>query len=843
MDYLGLGERILLKRIVCGIMLMLILGSIFFSAIMLVRSDIVEHDLVVFWNEPIVNERNHLRNGTSTVLNMTVFNNGSSVEDVILQLLINGTYVLNSSMPNLAPGHVFWSTYFWVPEEGDYYLTAYAPPVENETHTANNNDTKWVRVCPDKSPIASFTFEPEIEPNIIFVDKNVTFDASASNDDLDWGTIVRYEWDWNDTTTNTTTEPIINHIFHEPRTYNVTLVVVDNNGNDSLPAWRLVAAEKKPVASFTVRESHEYGEGPPPYYVNDTLTFDASSSEPDGGHIVWYLWDFNDTTPPENTTLPQTLHSYTFPGTYNVTLIIADNNTLTDSYSKWVNIAIGFPVANFTVQYPSSPPYYVGEPLRFDASASHDSDWGYIDVYHWDFGDLTSVVNETDPIAYHSYMAEGEYTVTLTVTDNSNLTSSPVNITLSVSSRVYLKVEPQTVETNPGEKTLNINITIANVTDLESFEFKLSWPPDWLPHSTSPILLGKPIDIIEGSFLGNQFGPEGMRWNCKNDEDVGEGYILVNCTFFTDIVPTEERTGSGTLANIILSVETSGNSTLDLTEIKLLNSDGENIPHEVEYGYFYTTRPVANFAYSPPAVPNQAETFDASSSYDPDNLYDLTPGPIVNYLWDWDDTTTNTTTEPIINHTFTSGVFRVNLTVTDDDGETWWIIYYVPTVNVTLDVKPCQGAFNETAGLYETAGRLPINVTVTNNGEFTETFTVTVYANDTTIGNRTVTIPAGGSENIDFSLDTSVFQKGNYSISAHAPGNITYADYLVGVYLTGDVDHNGAVNIYDVVKITGIYGSELGDPEFTYNTDLDCNGKIQIYDVVICTGHYGQEDP
>jgi len=404
LDYLGLGERILLKRIVCGIMLMLILGSIFFSAIMLVRSDIVEHDLVVFWNEPIVNERNHLRNGTSTVLNMTVFNNGSSVEDVILQLLINGTYVLNSSMPNLAPGHVFWSTYFWVPEEGDYYLTAYAPPVENETHTANNNDTKWVRVCPDKSPIASFTFEPEIEPNIIFVDKNVTFDASASNDDLDWGTIVRYEWDWN-------------------------------------------------------------------------------------------------------------------------------------------------------------------------------------------------------------------------------------------------------------------------------------------------------------------------------------------------------------------------------------------------------------------------------------------------------DTTTNTTTEPIINHTFTSGVFRVNLTVTDDDGETWWIIYYVPTVNVTLDVKPCQGAFNETAGLYETAGRLPINVTVTNNGEFTETFTVTVYANDTTIGNRTVTIPAGGSENIDFSLDTSVFQKGNYSISAHAPGNITYADYLVGVYLTGDVDHNGAVNIYDVVKITGIYGSELGDPEFTYNTDLDCNGKIQIYDVVICTGHYGQEDP
>jgi len=47
-------------------------------------------------------------------------------------------------------------------------------------------------------------------------------------------------------------------------------------------------------------------------------------------------------------------------------------------------------------------------------------------------------------------------------------------------------------------------------------------------------------------------------------------------------------------------------------------------------------------------------------------------------------------------------------------------------------------------------------------------------------------------------------------------------------------------HIYDVVKITGIYGSKCGDPQFNPNSDLDDDGEIKIYDVVMCTSHYGQ---
>jgi len=75
------------------------------------------------------------------------------------------------------------------------------------------------------------------------------------------------------------------------------------------------------------------------------------------------------------------------------------------------------PVASFT----HSPTYPVAnDTVTFNASASHDPD-GYIATYSWNFddGNITAVSN---PIITHSYLNYGNYTVTLTVTDNDGLT-------------------------------------------------------------------------------------------------------------------------------------------------------------------------------------------------------------------------------------------------------------------------------------------------------------------------------------------------------------------------------------------------------------------------------------
>jgi parallel beta-helix repeat protein len=59
--------------------------------------------------------------------------------------------------------------------------------------------------------------------------------------------------------------------------------------------------------------------------------------------------------------------------------------------------------------------------------------------------------------------------------------------------------------------------------------------------------------------------------------------------------------------------------------------------------------------------------------------------------------------------------------------------------------------------------------------------------------------------------------------------------------LTGDVDWDGDVDIYDIVKITGVYRSKRGDSSWNPYVDLDQDGEIKIYDVVRATSHYGSE--
>jgi|GEM_PF-3350488 len=57
----------------------------------------------------------------------------------------------------------------------------------------------------------------------------------------------------------------------------------------------------------------------------------------------------------------------------------------------------------------------------FDAEASSDD--GYITNYRWNWGDGT-FTNGTNSAPGHTYAAHGNYTVTLTVTDNASHTDS-----------------------------------------------------------------------------------------------------------------------------------------------------------------------------------------------------------------------------------------------------------------------------------------------------------------------------------------------------------------------------------------------------------------------------------
>ncbi|HUV02832.1 MAG TPA: PKD domain-containing protein [Desulfobacteria bacterium] len=75
------------------------------------------------------------------------------------------------------------------------------------------------------------------------------------------------------------------------------------------------------------------------------------------------------------------------------------------------------PVASFTYS-PENPA--VSEEITFDASSSNDPD-GTIEKYQWNFGDGNSTEGK---VVTHAYSKAGDYTATLTVTDNDGLQNS-----------------------------------------------------------------------------------------------------------------------------------------------------------------------------------------------------------------------------------------------------------------------------------------------------------------------------------------------------------------------------------------------------------------------------------
>lgn len=77
---------------------------------------------------------------------------------------------------------------------------------------------------------------------------------------------------------------------------------------------------------------------------------------------------------------------------------------------------------------------------------------------------------------------------------------------------------------------------------------------------------------------------------------------------------------------------------------------------------------------------------------------------------------------------------------------------------------------------------------------------------------------------------------GAWSVGWKAFQNTTFT---VEYQVPADFDDNHEIEIYDVIKVTGIYGAKSGDPEWNPEMDLKPDGAIGIYDVVRVTGIYG----
>jgi PKD repeat protein len=246
-------------------------------------------------------------------------------------------------------------------------------------------------------PQADFTWCPSSPQTC----ETVTFDASTSTPGS--GPIVSYNWNFGDGNTTSVPDSVVTHQYTNFGTFTVTLNITNSDG-----AWdtesKTITVRAHPHAAFTYS----------PHYpqVNETVTFDASASTPDGGTIISYEWDFGDSSPHQ---LGMTVtHNYTASGEYLVTLNVTDSEAKWATASKTVKVGLPPtpPHADFT-WCPLSP--QVGDTVTFNGSIS-TPDGGTIISYEWDFGD--SSPHQLGVVVSHSYSSFGNFTVTLNVTDS-----------------------------------------------------------------------------------------------------------------------------------------------------------------------------------------------------------------------------------------------------------------------------------------------------------------------------------------------------------------------------------------------------------------------------------------
>jgi hypothetical protein len=147
-----------------------------------------------------------------------------------------------------------------------------------------------------------------------------------------------------------------------------------------------------------------------------------------------------------------------------------------------------------------------------------------------------------------------------------------------------------------------------------------------------------------------------------------------------------------------------------------------------------------------------------------------------------------------------------------------------------------------------------VNTTVTNEGDFAETFTLTLYWNNTNVINSTlVSLAIGETKVVQLDWNTTGLQRYmNYTLRAYAtpvPGETDTADntfddprILMMVY-TGDINNDKKVDILDIASIAKLFGVIHPDPAYNPNMDIDCNGKIDIMDVALAAKQFGYVEP
>lgn len=210
-------------------------------------------------------------------------------------------------------------------------------------------------------------------------------------------------WNFGDGGSSNLPNPVKSYANAGIYTVTFTATVNGNTVTDELT----ITVFENPTAQFSV--------SPAGVCLGSEFSFSDESTGGSGTSITNWQWDYGNGTAGNFGANP----TYTYPnaGSYQVTLIVTDENGCTGS-STVPSAAVVSTPPNVNVTTTPNPPAACEAPLTvaFINNSTSNSPTGGGLTYSWDFGDGTTSTDETpSPV---TYTENGFYTVTITATDN-----------------------------------------------------------------------------------------------------------------------------------------------------------------------------------------------------------------------------------------------------------------------------------------------------------------------------------------------------------------------------------------------------------------------------------------
>ena len=175
---------------------------------------------------------------------------------------------------------------------------------------------------PNKAPVANASAG---EPYQGFVSSGILFDGSRSYDPD--GNITTWSWGFGDTMNET--GKTVTYTFSQTGTYNVTLIVTDDDGatNTDTTTCTITQPNRPPTQPIIT--------GPTNGTRNILYMYSALSTDADND-TVQYTFDWGDSVIQPSRFLPCSTsytvnHSWTVAGRYRITVIATDNHTVSSS--------------------------------------------------------------------------------------------------------------------------------------------------------------------------------------------------------------------------------------------------------------------------------------------------------------------------------------------------------------------------------------------------------------------------------------------------------------------------------------------------------------------------------